>query len=152
MKILYSLFLILLSAWLVSCEEDKSVDPTLMPEATMEGANTFGCLIDGWVYASGRFGLPQVKDESSGSESRFVLTAPVGTFEAVSLTFLNPVAGQECDYTAVTSGGEDLGAGRASISRRDGFVFSGTFAGGRISEGRFDVRIGWDSAEELPVE
>ena len=152
MKILYSLFLILLSAWLVSCEEDKSVDPTLMPEATTEGRNTFGCLIDGWVYASGRYGLPEVTDESSGSESRFVLTAPVGQFDGIRLTLLNPTAGQECAYTAVTSQGEDLGEGRAFISRRDGFVFSGTFAGGRISEGRFDVRIGWDDAGEVPVE
>lgn len=152
MKTLYSLFLIVLSAWLVSCEEDKSVDPTLMPEATAEGLDTFGCLIDGWVYTSGRYGLPHVSDESSGSESRFVLTAPVAQFENISLTFFAPVAGQECTYSAALSSGEDLGEGRAYISRHDGFVFSGTFAGGRISEGRFDIRHGWDSAEELPVE
>ena len=32
----------------IACEENKSVDPTLMPEATATGANTFGCLVDGW--------------------------------------------------------------------------------------------------------
>lgn len=40
----------------------------------------------------------------------------------------------------------------ASISRRDGFVFSGTFSGGRISEGRFDVRTDWAGGDEVPVE
>ncbi len=42
----------------IACEENKSVDPTLMPEATATGANTFGCLVDGWVSVSGRWGLP----------------------------------------------------------------------------------------------
>ena len=39
----------------IACEENKSVDPTLMPEATATGANTFGCLVDGWVSVSGRW-------------------------------------------------------------------------------------------------
>ena len=39
----------------VACEENKSVDPTLMPETTTTGENTLGCLIDGWVYVSGRW-------------------------------------------------------------------------------------------------
>ena len=42
----------------IACEENESVDPTLMPEATTTGANTFGCLVDGWVYVSGRWGMP----------------------------------------------------------------------------------------------
>ena len=45
----------------VACEENESVDPTIMPEATTTGANTFGCLVDGWVYTSGRWGMPSAE-------------------------------------------------------------------------------------------
>ncbi|MFQ6928057.1 MAG: hypothetical protein ACLRS8_08460 [Parabacteroides merdae] len=51
------LLFICLLLFCVACEENESVDPTIMPEATTTGANTFGCLVDGWVYAlSGRWG------------------------------------------------------------------------------------------------
>ena len=58
MKKLLFLFLLVCCC---ACDEDKTVDPTLMPEATTTGANTLGCLIDGWVYASGRYGTPSVR-------------------------------------------------------------------------------------------
>ena len=57
MKKLLFLFTILLFC---ACDEDKSVDPTIMPAATTTGENTLGCLIDGWIYASGRYGKPEV--------------------------------------------------------------------------------------------
>ena len=44
------LLFICLLLFCVACEENESVDPTIMPEATTTGANTFGCLVDGWVY------------------------------------------------------------------------------------------------------
>lgn len=47
------LLFICLLLFCVACEENESVDPTIMPEATTTGANTFGCLVDGWVYTSG---------------------------------------------------------------------------------------------------
>lgn len=50
------LLFICLLLFCVACEENESVDPTIMPEATTTGANTFGCLVDGWVYTSGRWG------------------------------------------------------------------------------------------------
>ena len=52
------LLFICLLLFCVACEENESVDPTIMPEATTTGANTFGCLVDGWVYTSGRWGMP----------------------------------------------------------------------------------------------
>lgn len=51
------LLFICLLLFCVACEENESVDPTIMPEATTTGANTFGCLVDGWVYTSGRWGV-----------------------------------------------------------------------------------------------
>ena len=41
------LLFICLLLFCVACEENESVDPTIMPEATTTGANTFGCLVDG---------------------------------------------------------------------------------------------------------
>mgnify|MGYP000727257653 FL=1 len=41
--------IVLTVALCCACDgEDFSADPTLMPPATQTGANTFGCLIDGW--------------------------------------------------------------------------------------------------------
>lgn len=127
----------------VSCAEDTSIDPTLMPEATSEGQNTFGCLIDGWVYTSGRFGLPQATAYMDESGYRVVITAPVDLFRTLSLTLFNPVVHSECDYT----GSDSMGVGKAFITRNDGKVISGTFRGEGVTEGRFDVRF-TDADEE----
>ena len=49
----YLITIILTVALCCACDgEDFSADPTLMPPATQTGANTFGCLIDGWVSVS----------------------------------------------------------------------------------------------------
>ena len=46
----YLITIVLTIALCCSCNrEDFSADPTIMPPATQTGANTFGCLIDGWV-------------------------------------------------------------------------------------------------------
>ena len=40
----------------IGCDrEDETVDITVMPPATTIGAETFGCLIDGWLYVGGRY-------------------------------------------------------------------------------------------------
>ena len=45
----YLITIVLTIALCCSCNrEDFSADPTIMPPATQTGANTFGCLIDGW--------------------------------------------------------------------------------------------------------
>ena len=53
--------IVLTVALCCACDgEDFSADPTLMPPATQTGANTFGCLIDGWVYTGQRYGPDQI--------------------------------------------------------------------------------------------
>lgn len=53
----YLITIVLTVALCCACDgEDFSADPTLMPPATQTGANTFGCLIDGWVYTGQRYG------------------------------------------------------------------------------------------------
>ena len=48
--------IVLTVALCCACDgEDFSADPTIMPPATQTGANTFGCLIDGWVYTGQRY-------------------------------------------------------------------------------------------------
>ncbi len=138
-KILFLLLIFVCS----SCTEDTSVDPTLMPEATSEGQNTFGCLIDGWVYTSGRFGLPQATAHTDESGYKVVITAPVDLFQTITLTLVNPTMRSEC----ICSGPESMGEGTAFITRNDGKVISGTFQGGDVTEGRFDVRFTEDDEE-----
>lgn len=53
----YLITIVLTIALCCACDgEDFSADPTLMPPATQTGANTFGCLIDGWIYTGQRYG------------------------------------------------------------------------------------------------
>ena len=64
------LLFICLLLFCVACEENESVDPTIMPEATTTGANTFGCLVDGCgIFGAGR-GLQ--RDGFGAGRSRFV--------------------------------------------------------------------------------
>ena len=151
-KKLLSLLLLLTFLCFASCEEDESVDPSLMPAATTVGANTFGCLIDGWVYTSGRFGLPKVTDESTPDESCLVIVAPVGIFnQSIRLTLQNPVEGTTCACT-IESAPDIRETGQAFITRRRGQVLSGTFSGERVTEGRFDLLRTDLDLGEVPVE
>lgn len=135
--------LFLFTAILLCCacqEEDKSIDPTLMPEATSMGKNTLGCLIDGWVYTSGRFGKPTARPATDENNTPLVIiTAPVGSSETLEFMLVDPKQGQTCKYinTLFTAGVP--GDGEAHISRMDGKVISGTFSGEGIAEGRFDI-------------
>lgn len=123
-----------------ACEEDRSIDPTLMPEATMTGENTLGCLIDGWVYTSGRFGKPTASAYSNEEGNYVTIQASVDLFTILEFTLVNPSVGTECVYTDVVFDKQKREDGKAIITRKDGTVISGTFSGGSITEGRFDIR------------
>ncbi len=95
--------IVLTVALCCACDgEDFSADPTLMPPATQTGANTFGCLIDGYndqtIYTDAVF-----KDGNKQEER--------------------------------------LEDGIVNITRFDlkNRIISGTFEGGRVTEGRFDL-------------
>lgn len=123
-----------------ACDEDKSVDPTIMPPATTTGENTIGCLIDGWIYASGRFGRPEASAYKENENQYVRIESEVGQFIVLSFTLVNPVEGATCTYTKATFDSEVIENGEAHITRLDGKIISGTFAGGDITEGRFDVK------------
>lgn len=141
-KILFLLMLVLCCA----CEEDTSIDPTLMPKATATGENTLGCLIDGWVYTSGRFGNPKITTDSDEENFYVEISCKVGFDIELSILLINPQQGATCTYKNTWwSGGEDLPDGEAYITRMDGKVISGTFSGGPVTEGRFDLKYPKDS-------
>ena len=142
MKKLLFLFLLVLCC---ACEEDKSVDPTLMPEATTSGQNTLGCLIDGWVYTSGRFGKPDVSTYDEEGSHYVRVAAGGGGFSALHFTLVNPRQGAACTYINASFDGEKLEDGEAYITRMNGTIISGTFSGGNIREGRFDIRYSDES-------
>lgn len=135
-KLLFLLIIFACSA----CEEDRSIDPTLMPEATMTGENTLGCLIDGWVYTSGRFGKPTASAYSNEDGNYVTIQASVDLFTTLEFTLVNPSVGTECVYTDAIFDKQKREDGKAIITRKDGTVISGTFSGGSITEGRFDIR------------
>lgn len=142
-KILFLFMLVLCCA----CEEDKSIDPTLMPPATATGENILGCLVDGWVYTSERFGEPQVATESDEENFYVEIYAKVGLNTGLRLVLVNPRQGATCTYSHVWFSGGELEDGEAYITRMDGKVISGTFSGGVITEGRFDIKYNQESQD-----
>lgn len=140
------LFLFTLLLFCACDEEDKSVDPTIMPATTTTGENTLGCLIDGWIYASGRYGKPSVStftDIDSETEEKkhcVRIESEVGIFIKMSFVLVNPTSGATCSYTNATFDGGLLEDGEAHITRMDGRIISGTFSGGGVTEGRFDIK------------
>lgn len=134
------LFLFTLLVFCACEEEDKSIDPTIMPAATTTGENTLGCLIDGWIYASGRFGKPE-GSAFTVDENRYVkIESQVGKSINISFFLVNPTVGTTCSYTNATFDGGLLEDGKAHITRMDGRIISGTFSGPEVTEGRFDVK------------
>lgn len=125
-----------------SCSEDYSEDPTLMPPVTQTGADTFGCLIDGWVYTSGRFGKPRARFVRDEAGDYVLIGVNVGLFDWFHMKILSPKAGETVVYTdASLNNQQTFPDGTAHISRMDNGVFSGTFEGTGLSHGRFDLRL-----------
>ena len=124
----------------VACEENESVDPTLMPEATTIGANTFGCLVDGWVYVSGRWGLPVATYVQSGEDTSMKVSAQVDFGSYLSFTITNPKQGETLPCTDVSFDNQTIGDGKVHITHMSDGIFSGTFEGDRITKGRFDLK------------
>lgn len=138
MKKLLFLFLLVLCC---ACEkEDKSVDPTLMPEATTTGENTLGCLVDGWIYVGGRFGTPTVRVYDDEDNHYIAIEAQVDLFKELHFTLVNPLQGAKCTYINAGFDGGALEDGEAYITRMNGSIISGTFSGGSVKDGRFDLR------------
>ena len=124
----------------IACEENESVDPTLMPDATTTGANTFGCLVDGWVYVSGRWGLPAAEYTQLEDSTGMQISAQVGFGSYLRFTIANPNQGETLPYTDVSFDNQRVGNGKVHISRMSDGIFSGTFEGDRITKGRFDLK------------
>lgn len=124
----------------IACEENKSVDPTLMPEATSTGANTFGCLVDGWVSVSGRWGLPKAEFIQLEDSSVMKVSAEVGFDSYLRFTIANPRPDETVPYTDASFDSQAIGDGTVRITRMSDGTFSGTFEGDRIAKGRFDLK------------
>lgn len=124
----------------IACEENKSVDPTIMPEATTTGENTFGCLIDGWVYVSGRWGLPAAEFIQMEDSTGMTVSAQVGFGSYVGFTIANPQQGETLPCTNMTFENQTIGDGKVHITRMSDGIFSGTFESDRIKKGRFDLK------------
>lgn len=135
-NILFTILLFLCMA----CEENKSVDPSIMPEITTTGENTFGCLVDGWVYASGRWGLPTAEYINREDTSYVKIVAEVGFESYVRFTIPNPKPGETISYVDVSFDYQSVEDGKAHILRMDNGIISGTFEGKRLTKGRFDLK------------
>lgn len=145
MKYIWFLFCTLLLC--LSCDEDKSVDPTLMPQATTTGENTFGCLVDGWVYTGGRWGTPVTTFTEQEGETRLTICAEVELKSYIRLSIVNPRQGETTTYTDASFDNQSLEDGKVTITRMSEGIVSGTFEGTRMTKGRFDLKY-----KELPAD
>ena len=157
----YSVIIFLLAIFFVSCNEDKSVDPTVMPEETATGAQTFGCLVDGALYVGGRYSdeYHSLISDNHRTSINFTynqsntMDVKVKVEENGYIAFtINVLAGEFTNakflqsYSATE--GKDLGSGKVVITRFDSVeaIISGRFYSGNsngdglITFGRFDVK------------
>lgn len=134
------LLFICLLFFCIACEENKSVDPTIMPEATTTGANTFGCLVDGWVYVSGRWSLPVAEYRQLEDSTSMTISAQVGFDSYLRFAIAKPQQGETLSYMNVSFDNQMVGNGQVHITRMSDGIFSGTFEGDRITKGRFDLK------------
>lgn len=149
-----------------SCDrEDFSVDPTLMPPATQTGANTFGCLIDGWVYTGQRYdsdhkAIYYPSTEETG-KPLVDIRVRVDAYASISFRIIDPKEKNITIYSVSEATDDDrtiytdatfqdgdnpeekLEDGTVNVTRFDinNRIISGTFEGGRMTEGRFDLRF-----------
>ncbi|MDH6306180.1 hypothetical protein M2459_002894 [Parabacteroides sp. PF5-5] len=144
-RLVYILLPLLL---LLSCAEDETVDVTVMPAETTEGLNTFGCLIDGWVYVGGRYAqwvgiIPSESISFYYNETADMeVSVCVKPGKVISFTIQQPGEGKSCIITNVLWDDRELPDGTAVITRfdTDARIISGRFESDIVNEGRFDVR------------
>lgn len=138
------IFILMAVLCLSACEEDESLDITVMPPITEKGADTFGCLVDGWLYVGGRY-LPATFKEAfvhHFNEEKVSARIWVKSDKTIQFTIVSPEEGKDCLLTDIMFGEEELKDGTVFISRldRSSHVISGTFTNGdRLTHGRFDI-------------
>lgn len=144
------LWILLLILCLSGCMEDETVDITVMPVVTATGEDTFGCLVDGWLYVGGRYKewfeeeLKSIRYKYDAEKNEIDAEVSVKADLEISFTILSPQAEKECTITNIRFGQEELEDGTVRISRFDRYkkIVSGTFSnGGRLTHGRFDVHF-----------
>lgn len=123
-----------------ACKEDKSVDPTLMPQVTTTGENTFGCLIDGWLYASGRWGIPVTTLVKQEENAYLTIDAEIELRSYIHFSIVNPRQGETTTYTDARFDSQAFEDGKVTIIRMSNGIISGTFEGTRMRKGRFDLK------------
>jgi hypothetical protein len=132
-----------------------------LPSATTTGANTFGCLMDGWVYVGGRYlnwGHSYVWTYDSfyyyTEEDKLSVNVSVKPGINLSFTILSPQEGKESTITDIEFGREELEDGTAFISRFDTEmkIISVTFGNGkRLTNGRFDIHYTEHDSSKYPL-
>jgi len=155
----------LLAIFFASCNEDQLVDTTVMPEETTTGKNTFGCLVNGWLYVGGRYSdlygtfSPQpsiyfVYNKSTNKMNVEVKVKDKGEgYEYLAFTINEPVENEQCTFTdarwldksSLNDNSIELGSGTVKITKfnENEKIISGRFYSNEnkpITHGRFDVQ------------
>lgn len=147
----YFIIFITILFTLSGCDENETVDTTIMPEITNEGKQTFACLIDGWLYVGGRylnwgifvrphFEFRYYTDEVEGDHIN--VSIKVSDYEYITFTILEPREGETTQYTNFKFDDTQFPDGQVYISylNKGRNIISGTFEDGdRVSHGRFDM-------------
>jgi len=130
----------------VSSCDDRTIDVSVLPEATNTGEHTFGFMLDDWVYVGGRYLGRQSISFFYYADAKIKVHSALGTQGNNTICFdiNNPVESGNCAITNVYFNNTEMPDGTAKISKFDTFfcIVSGTFScGDRIQHGRFDVKF-----------
>lgn len=153
-KLIYLLTLLIMATHFYSCDEDRTVDTSVMPDETQVGANTFGCLIGGWLFVGGRYFMHGKSiDFNYDKEKNNMDVYVVGpNYKTLEFTIVDPKEGSNSEITDLVYNGKtsDEWTGTADIKRFDKLnnIISGTFEFNvDIKRGRFDIEYDRDYLE-----
>ena len=101
----------------------------------------FICLLffDFYCYFANIF-LPVAEFTQLEDSTGMTISAQIGFDSYLRFSIPNPKQGETLPYTNVSFDNQKIGDGKVHITRMSDGIFSGTFEGDRITEGRFDLK------------
>lgn len=134
------LLFICLLLFCVACEENDRSIRRSCPKLLRPGRiHLVAWLTAGCIQAAGGGCLSaEYLEREEGSS--VTVSAQVGLGSYIRFTIADPKEGETLPYVNLSFENQNMEDGKVYISRMSDGVFSGTFEGGRITEGRFDLK------------
>lgn len=141
-KAILHLFIPLLFA---SCyNEDYYVDPSLLPEPTLNSQPVVACAIDNWIYRSDRFNTIELRpyQTAAGNDSTVVsFHSPKDGLGQIRFSLLSTDDGKSLKMVDFYFQNHHIDDVHMEIIARRDNILLGRFSGNRVTHGRFLLHL-----------